>query len=95
MKLKHVLLLIFKYLYAIPPLLLTFYLIHVGDLSIWTLVDITSGVPTFINVAVILILSGKYFKLLKDYKGRYMGIGKPLEKFAIFYEDKEKVEGGK
>lgn len=95
LKLKHVLLLIFKYLYAIPPLLLTFYLIHVGDLSIWTLVDITSGVPTFINVAVILILSGKYFKLLKDYKGRYMGIGKPLEKFAIFYEDKEKVEGGK
>ena len=49
---KKWLLRMFKYFYALPPFLLTLYLIHVGDLSIWTLVDITSGIPTFINVFV-------------------------------------------
>ena len=41
--LKKWLLMLFKYFYALPPFLLTLYLINVGDLSIWTLVDITSG----------------------------------------------------
>ena len=82
----------FKYFYAVPPFLLTLYLIYVGDLSIWTLVDITSGIPTFINVAVILILSGQYFKLLKDYKARYMHIGKLDPDTFIFYEDKPEVK---
>lgn len=82
----------FKYFYAVPPFLLTLYLIYVGDLSIWTLVDITSGIPTFVNVAVILILSGQYFKLLKDYKARYMNIGQVDPNMAIFYEDKPEVK---
>lgn len=89
---KKYLLLMFKYFYAVPPFLLTLYLIYVGDLSIWTLVDITSGVPTFVNVAVILILSGQYFKLLKDYKARYMNIGQVDPDMAIFYEDKPEVK---
>ena len=33
---KKWLLRMFKYFYALPPFLLTLYLIHVGDLSIWT-----------------------------------------------------------
>ena len=82
-----------KYFYALPPFLLTLYLIHVGDLSIWTLVDITSGIPTFINVFVVLILSGTYFRLLKDYKARYMNIGTLEDKdMPLFYEDKKKLE---
>ena len=91
-KIKNWLLPVFKYLYALPPFLLTLYLIHVGDLSIWTMVDITSGIPTFINVIVILILSGTYFKLLKDYKARYMNKGKVDKDFALFYEEKKKRE---
>lgn len=90
--LKSWLLPVFKYLYALPPFLLTLYLIHIGDLSIWTMVDITSGIPTFINVIVILILSSTYFKLLKDYKARYMNKGEVDEDFALFYEDKKKKE---
>lgn len=89
---KKYLLIVFKYFYAVPPFVLTLYLIYVGDLSIWTLVDITSGIPTFINVAVILILSGQYFKLLKDYKARYMHIGEVLPDAVIFYEDKPEVK---
>ena len=73
-----------------PPFVLALYLMYVGDISIWTLVDITSGIPTFINVAVILILSKQYFKLLKDYKGRYMNIGTYDKNEPIFYEDKKK-----
>ena len=91
-KVKKYLLLMFKYFYAVPPFFLTLYLIYVGDLSIWTLVDITSGIPTFVNVAVILILSGQYFKLLKDYKARYMHIGQVDPDMAIFYEDKPEVK---
>lgn len=91
-KVKKYLLIMFKYFYAVPPFVLTLYLIYVGDLSIWTLVDITSGIPTFINVAVILILSGQYFKLLKDYKARYMHIGKVDPDAVIFYEDKPEVK---
>ena len=89
---KKYLLLMFKYFYAVPPFLLALYLIYVGDLSIWTLVDITSGIPTFVNVAVILILSGQYLKLLKDYKARYMHIGQVDPNMAIFYEDKPEVK---
>ena len=90
---KKWLLRMFKYFYALPPFLLTLYLIHVGDLSIWTLVDITSGIPTFINVFVVLILSGTYFRLLKDYKARYMNIGTLEDKdMPLFYEDKKKLE---
>ena len=94
-KIKKWLLPIFKYLYALPPFLLTLYLIHIGDLSIWTMVDITSGIQTFINVIVILILSGTYFKLLKDYKARYMNKGTVDKDFALFYEEKKRRESKK
>lgn len=89
-KAKATILWIFKRFYAVPPFLLALYLMYVGDISIWTLVDITSGIPTFINVAVILILSKQYFRLLKDYKGRYMNIGTYDKDEPIFYEDKQK-----
>lgn len=41
---------------------------------------------------VVLILSGTYFKLLKDYKARYMGIGTLEEDIPLFYEDKKKMQ---
>ena len=33
-----------------------------------------------------------FFKLLKDYKARYMGIGKVDKDMALFYEDKKEKE---
>ena len=73
---------------ALPGLLWTIYLVKTNNQGfIWTVVDITSAIPTFINVAVILILSGDYFRLLKDYKARYMNIGTVDENAVLFYED--------
>lgn len=73
---------------ALPGLLWTIYLVYTNNQGfIWTVVDITSAIPTFVNVAVILLLSNKYFELLKDYKARYMGQGQVDPNTKIFCED--------
>lgn len=78
---------------ALPGLLWTVYLVHAQNTGfIWTVVDITSAIPTFVNVFVILMLSNDYFRLLKDYKARYMGVGEVDPDMALFYEDTQKVE---
>lgn len=41
-------------------------------------------------MVTLFALSGTFLKLLKDYKARYMGIGKLDENVALFYEDKKK-----
>lgn len=87
---KNVIMKIFYAVRALPGLLWTIYLVKTNNQGfIWTVVDITSAIPTFVNVAVILILSGQYFKLLKDYKARYLGIGKEEKNARLFYEDNE------
>ena len=86
--LKTIIMKIFYAIRVLPGLLWTIYLVQTDNQGfIWTLVDITSAIPTFVNVAVILILSNQYFKLLKDYKARYLGIGKVDENMRLFYED--------
>ena len=78
---------------ALPGLLWTIYLVHAQNTGfIWTVVDITSAIPTFVNVFVLLMLSNDYFRLLKDYKARYMGVGEVDPDMALFYEDTQKVE---
>ncbi len=73
---------------ALPAMLWTIYLVKTNNQGfIWTVVDITSAVPTFVNVFVIMVLSNDYLKLLKDYKARYMGIGTVEKDTKIFYED--------
>lgn len=80
--------LIFRFL---PGLFWCAYLVKTNNQGfVWTLVDVSSAIPTFINVFVVLMLSGDYFKLLKDYKARNFGIGKLDPHFALFYEDKLK-----
>lgn len=61
-----------------------------GD--VWVFADFSSVIPTFINVVVVLIISGKFFELLKDYRARYMGKGTVDPNFHIFYEDKVKSQ---
>lgn len=78
---------------ALPGLVWTVYLVHAQNTGfIWTVVDITSAIPTFVNVFVILMLSNDYFRLLKDYKARYMGVGEVDPHMVLFYEDTKKVE---
>ena len=88
--LKTLVMKVFYAVRALPGLLWTIYLVKTNNQGfIWTLVDITSAIPTFINVAVILILSNQYFALLKDYKARYLGIGHTEKNVRLFYEDGE------
>ncbi|WMJ77594.1 MULTISPECIES: alanine/glycine:cation symporter family protein [unclassified Sedimentibacter] len=58
--------------------------------QIWVLADFSSVIPTFINVAVLFMIGGKFIELLKDYKARYMGIGTVDPDFKLFYEDELK-----
>lgn len=89
-KAKDIVMKIFYGVRALPGVLWTIYLVKTNNQGfIWTVVDITSAIPTFVNVAVVLLLSGQYFKLLKDYKARYLGTGKVEEDMCLFYEDKE------
>ena len=55
--------------------------------EVWVVADFSSGLPTYVNLFVIIMLSGKFFEILKDYKARYMGIGQIDPNFKIFYED--------
>lgn len=59
--------------------------------QIWTLADFSSLVPTFVNVAVLLIIGGKFIELLKDYCARYLGEGEVDPNLKLFYEDEVKA----
>ena len=89
---KKILMKVFYALRALPGLLWTVYLVRTNNQGfIWTVVDITSAIPTFVNVAVILILSGDYFRLLKDYKARFLRIGETDPDAKLFYEEEAEV----
>ncbi len=89
---KKIVMKIFYAIRVLPGLLWTIYLVKTNNQGfIWVVVDITSAIPTFINVAVILLLSNQYFTLLKDYKARYLGKGTVDKDTVLFYEDKPGV----
>ena len=60
--------------------------------QLWVIADFTTVFPTFFNVATLLLLSGTFIKLLKDYRARYLGEGKLDPNMHLFFEDKEKAE---
>ena len=89
---KKILMKVFYAIRSLPGLLWLIYLVKTNNQGfIWTVVDITSAIPTFVNVAVILILSNDYFRLLKDYKARYLGIGTVDPNTVLFYEDESEA----
>jgi AGCS family alanine or glycine:cation symporter len=51
----------------------------------------STALPIFANVVALAILSPKFSELLKDYKARYLGIGKVDPNFKVFYEDQPSV----
>ncbi len=92
--LKYKVLSTFKWLYPIPGFLMVVYAVYYNmpGQAVWYFADITTAIPTFVNLIVILILSGKFFELLRDYKARYLNIGQIDPNFSVFYEDKLKKE---
>ncbi|MGB9813815.1 MAG: alanine/glycine:cation symporter family protein [Thermovenabulum sp.] len=80
---------IYKYLYPIPGFLMVVFAVTTGlpPAIVWLLADVTSAVPTFVNLIVILILAPRFFELLHDFNAREFKdkTGKTLTK--LFYED--------
>ena len=82
----------YKWLYPVPGLLMVVYAVYydMPGKAVWYFADITTAIPTFINLVVIMILSKKFFELLRDYKARHLNIGTIDPNFNVFYEDKIK-----
>lgn len=91
--LRRGLLAVLKYGVAIPgwALVMLSYKYNVTTGAVWGVVDLGTGVPTFANMIVLIILCTKFFALVKDYKARYMGIGEVDPEFYVWYEDKRKA----
>lgn len=59
------------YLYPIPGLLLAIFIFRINlklDFA-WLFVDISTSLPTYVNLFALVCLSGTFMKLLKDYEG--------------------------
>jgi AGCS family alanine or glycine:cation symporter len=91
--LRRALLACIKYGVAVPgwALVMLSYKYNVTTGAVWGVVDLGTGVPTFANMIVLIILCTKFFQLVKDYKARYMGIGEVDPEFYVWYEDKRKA----
>ncbi|MEG2678845.1 MAG: amino acid carrier protein [Oscillospiraceae bacterium] len=96
-KIKATVLKFYRLLYPLPGFLMVLYIViaQKPGKEVWLFADLATGIPTFINVAVVLILMPKFLALLKDYKARYLGIGVVDPEFSVFYEDKMKKEAAK
>lgn len=82
---------IYKWSYPIPGLLLVIIAVTNGmpSTTVWLFADMATALPIFANLISLLLLSGTFMKLLKDYKARYLEIGSVDPNFKVFYEDKK------
>lgn len=93
-KVRTFLLKYYRFFQPIPGFLMVcyIYVYQKPGAEVWLFADLATGIPTFINVAVVLILMPKFLTLLKDYKARYLGKGKVDPEFCVFYEGKLKKD---
>ena len=91
-KWEKTILAIYKWTYPIPGVLLVVIAVIKGmpSTAVWLFADMSTALPIFANLLALLLLSGTFFKLLKDYKARHMGIGKIDPNFQIFYGNEKK-----
>ncbi|MDR1509114.1 MAG: amino acid carrier protein [Synergistaceae bacterium] len=90
-KLKKKILKIFRIISPLPSMVVTILAVLYGLPSgiVWLIADVVTGIPTFVNLIVILLLSKTFFMLLRDYKARYLGINRVDPDVRLFYEDKK------
>lgn len=79
---------IFKIVFPLPNIFIVVTMVYSGsDFALyWAFVDVIIALPVFWNVIGLVILSPKFMELLKDYRARYLGIGKVNPDFKLFYE---------
>ena len=90
-KLKNAILTFYKWTYPIPSLAMVYIAVYMGypGTTVWLFSDFGTALPIFANIVALLILTPKFSSLLRDYKARYLGQGKPDPDFHIFYEKEE------
>lgn len=90
-KTKEKILKIYRVLYSLPGFLMVLYIVVANKpgKEVWLFADLATGIPTFINIGVLLVLAPKFIELLNDYKARYLNIGKVNEKFRLFFEEQD------
>ena len=90
-KLKNAVLTFYKWTYPIPSLAMVYIAVYMGypGTTVWLFSDFGTALPIFANIVALLILTPKFSSLLRDYKARYLGQGKPDPDFHIFYEKEE------
>lgn len=81
---------ILKICYPIPNIVIVVMIVLTGSGPdmFWVITDISLVIPIFFNIIALVLMGGKYKELLKDYKARYLGVGKIDLDFKSFYEDK-------
>jgi AGCS family alanine or glycine:cation symporter len=81
----------FRLIFAFPSMAITIWAVSYGMPGgiVWLVADVVTGIPTFVNLIVILSLSGTFFTLLRDYKARYLGINGIDPNVKLFFEDKK------
>ncbi|WZL73053.1 amino acid carrier protein [Clostridiaceae bacterium 35-E11] len=82
---------VMQYIYPLPGFFMTLY-VHINGVPgklLWAYSDILAGLPTFINIFAVLILSNKFFDLLEDYELRYIKKVEPEEKVPIFFKEED------
>lgn len=87
-ELKNKVLFFFKIIYPTPAIFAIWCSTQgVSTAQIWSFTDFFGVLYPIINIISVVFLSGIFFKLFKDYKARYMGIGTVDPDFKLFYDE--------
>lgn len=87
---KDMILFFYKWTYPIPSLIMVMIAVYYEfpGATVWIFSDASTALPIFANIIALMILTPKFKELLKDYKARYLGVGKVDPEFKVFYDDK-------
>jgi len=81
-----------KFTYPLPGILSTLYFVRSGAPSslMWALSEVVTGLPTFINIFSVLVLSNKFFDLLQDYERKYIKGIESDEEIPLFFKEENR-----
>lgn len=85
----------YKWTYPLPSLALIWIAMRFGfpGTTVWLFSDASTALPIFANVIALSILAPNFIALLRDYKARYLSVGKIDPEFKVFYDADENISG--
>lgn len=80
---------IYKVLYPLFALIMVFIAVYNGlpGATMWTFADAGTSFPILVNMITLVVMFPTFLKLLKDYKARYLNIGKVDPNMKVFYNE--------